>query len=1432
MDLSIEYLQDENVILCIDHCCALTLARLDAHLRSEHDQRPKQRQPTLRHFESIAQRATSPDEVCYDEILKNPPPFAYTNIQRPRQGYACRHCALRSPSATLIKAHVLKSHGFRGHKGIQNANEDDLPYRQTLLQTFFQNQKERRWFEVRSTPPPTAPLPEVEVALKRLLDEQWEQAEEKRSKFHSPAVIEAPWHKSMTNPWMKKTGWAAHLQGLNMQEVIQATKSISLPIDPRNPEPQAPLLAKVQTAVEEMLVQCTATIPELGSISLRLLGNFTGAIDGRIIAKPFDLMQEQATRNKYISHWSRFFLYIIRVHHFDRLPVVIQMTPKQLSALDKVMDIATAQGEMTPGNNTLVDAVRLASLAFLKQPLQRNPYESALVCYLAARAPKESVNAWMDSNDYTSILMGLIWDAQLLIADDCFREEVDSPDFDVEARIETEARRWLSNIKSSPISVLLEQKLYGSKVDSSKVGKITWSRDASKVVFAEKAFTMAELNMFYGKLFDEAEAILVKDLLLAVGSPSSFLLELMPEGRLATLLDNPNSSRYGYSFLDLGDNALARLSDLVKSKVPLGNAFVVRNGALVARNDHLAAYTSAFERFREYLLAIFYFAGGMPPRMTELQTLTWRNTEVHRNIFLYDRLVLFRLTYSKTEGRSGRSRPIGRFLPVRAARMMVLYLAAIHPYVCFLSGKDAFAKSALLLTDFEGKPWSTSKITAVLERLTTRIMGKRLNASSWRHLATAVGRKHLRLKPSELKHGDGDEEVLEGDAMVAQSGHSAQVERREYGQEVVLGDLLSWEFIEEFLPPSEKVHRFFGIDQDLTPPTTPRPAVRPTATPSQALSDPPKAEAVSAALRRLYGPTFTFRSEVQSAAVTTMLEGTKKELVVVMPTGAGKSVIFLLPPLVFNHHHLTVVIVPLRALLKDIAQRFAKADIDITLWTSGEAEMALDSSVVLVSADHAPSSGFVAVMNRAVLEGKLVRFVYDECHLFFTQQNFRSILQELRVLREFDQSQHVFLTATLPPVLRPDLDEIMLLQSPTYLHQPTRRANISYNVFVGEDLGSIDRKLKQLVTSSISSCSTIVYCRTKKESATQAKWLGCDYYYSDSPNGAEVLDRWLKGLCKIIVATGALGLGVDLANIGLVVHVGLPYGLIEYAQESGRAGRKNQRATSWILTCSDWESSRLREKDATNFGWDLNIIAMHNWMVSGECRRIALDSFMDGGKAVTCAAIDPDENLCDMCNSDFEGHVDQAIGLGADISEPARHAAPESILTSKVRSDAIRLDRLGNVVLPKYQGAICRFCMLYSKVSTTEHTAKSCPYYLEEKALLKIVNSKGKFQFPRFCACFDCGQPQGFCDRWGDEGGSEKACQFAGLVKEFLSIAFYKEPDRKRIIEDMKADEALVQGSPESLLLWASKERRVLGRRSCTAFEIMLHVLERAGEEI
>lgn len=82
-----------------------------------------------------------------------------------------------------------------------------------------------------------------------------------------------------------------------------------------------------------------------------------------------------------------------------------------------------------------------------------------------------------------------------------------------------------------------------------------------------------------------------------------------------------------------------------------------------------------------------------------------------------------------------------------------------------------------------------------------------------------------------------------------------------------------------------------------------------------------------------------------------------------------------------------------------------------------------------------------------------------------------------------------------------------------------------------------------------------------------------------------MLDRWLRGReSKVIVATGALGLGVDRSDIALVVHIDIPYGSIEFAHESGRAGRAGQPASSWILTYSDWETRRANQFSANSFG--------------------------------------------------------------------------------------------------------------------------------------------------------------------------------------------------------------------------------------------------------
>jgi len=301
----------------------------------------------------------------------------------------------------------------------------------------------------------------------------------------------------------------------------------------------------------------------------------------------------------------------------------------------------------------------------------------------------------------------------------------------------------------------------------------------------------------------------------------------------------------------------------------------------------------------------------------------------------------------------------------------------------------------------------------------------------------------------------------------------------------------------------------------------------------------------------------------------------------------------------------------------------------------------------------------------------------------------------MKQLREFDQAQHVFLTATLPPTMCPEFNRAMLLMSPKYLRQSTRRSNISYNIFVGEDSSSVDSRATQLVAAVPSSSSSVVYCRSKWETEYQANRLGCQYYFSGSPGGEEVLSRWLQGELRVIVATGALGLGVDVANVALVIHVGRPYGLIDFVQESGRAGRAGQPASSWVLTCTEWKQSNIREADTHYFAWDPSAKAIHNWMNSTDCRRALQGRFIDGVDAVSCGQVDPDELTCGVSTLFTEDL--QPTGLEQisqapqppipdetpSLLEPRLMPIRDSILMQMSKKEYERHDKFGHDILPK-----------------------------------------------------------------------------------------------------------------------------------------------------
>ncbi|TKA60633.1 hypothetical protein B0A49_13140 [Cryomyces minteri] len=305
----------------------------------------------------------------------------------------------------------------------------------------------------------------------------------------------------------------------------------------------------------------------------------------------------------------------------------------------------------------------------------------------------------------------------------------------------------------------------------------------------------------------------------------------------------------------------------------------------------------------------------------------------------------------------------------------------------------------------------------------------------------------------------------------------------------------------------------------------------------------------------------SYRSDEQKSAMETILGWQRTPLVVVLPTGGGKSLLFMVPACL-DDPGVTVVVVPYRALIGDLVDRARKAGIDSMAWHHAEQNPA---ALVFVSADLVGQGDFLDYATRLRAKGLLRRVFVDECHLTFTSSDWRPKLAQVKQVRSLDCSI-VLLTATLPPVLQFELERSMVVSTTRYIRACTIRKKTRYLVQ--------ECAAGKLVETAIGMCEGmkkhlgrrkgIVYSRSRDQCEQLAEAIGCAYYHAHAANNEEKLKAWLdKG--GMIVATSALGTGVDFPGIVYVLHVDMPYGMIDFAQESGRAGRGDEDVDSVIL---------------------------------------------------------------------------------------------------------------------------------------------------------------------------------------------------------------------------------------------------------------------------
>ncbi|XP_039920234.1 bifunctional 3'-5' exonuclease/ATP-dependent helicase WRN isoform X2 [Hirundo rustica] len=392
---------------------------------------------------------------------------------------------------------------------------------------------------------------------------------------------------------------------------------------------------------------------------------------------------------------------------------------------------------------------------------------------------------------------------------------------------------------------------------------------------------------------------------------------------------------------------------------------------------------------------------------------------------------------------------------------------------------------------------------------------------------------------------------------------------------------------------------------------------------------------------------------VQWKVINSLLEDRRDNLVV-MATGYGKSLCYQFPPVYTGHTG--VVICPLISLMEDQVLQLTMTGIPACFLGSAQSKQVKDSvrggqyRVIYMTPEFC--SGNLNLLQDLDQTVGITLIAVDEAHCISEWgHDFRNSFRSLGLLKKTLPSIPIIaLTATASPSIREDIVKCLNLRNPQVTCTSFDRPNLYLEV--GQQSGDICRDLKQFLTRKGSSSvyefegPTIIYCPTRKTTeqvvcALNKLNVACGTYHAGMGNKQrrDTHHRFMRDEIQCVVATVAFGMGINKADIRLVIHYGAPKEMESYYQEMGRAGRDGLPAACHVLwTAADLACNRrlLREICNEKFRlYKLKMLAkMEKYLVSNSCRRkIILSHFEDRQLRKVSSGITGTEECCDNCRS-------------------------------------------------------------------------------------------------------------------------------------------------------------------------------------------------------